>query len=93
MRKQAAARTIRTRVAAKDRAFIKGQRYMLLSHCADLTLAGCRSLRKLLRANLLKEEFGQLGVYRRECWARQFFTRWRSNSSGNGSGPSRRLPP
>lgn len=71
------------RVATKDRAFIKGQRYTLLSHRANLTLAGRRSLRKLLRANkrlatayLLKEEFGQLWAYRREGWARQFFTRW-----------------
>ena len=71
------------RVAAKDRAFIKGQRYTLLSHRANLTLAGRRSLRKLLRANtrlatayLLREEFGQLWAYRREGWARQFFTRW-----------------
>lgn len=72
------------RVAMKDRAFIKGQRYTLLSHRANLTLAGRRSLQKLLRANkrlatayLLKEEFGQLWAYRREGWARQFFTRWR----------------
>jgi len=71
------------RVAAKDQAFIKGQRYTLLSHRANLTLAGRRSLQKLLRANkrlatayLLKEEFGQLWSYRREGWARQFFTRW-----------------
>jgi transposase len=41
-------------------------------------------LKKLLRANkrlatayLLKEEFGKLWAYRREGWARQFFTRWR----------------
>ena len=71
------------RGAAKDQAFIKGQRYTRLSHRANLTLAGRRSLRKLLRANkrlatayLLKEEFGQLWSYRREGWARQFFTRW-----------------
>ena len=71
------------RVAAKDRTFIKGQRYTLLAHRANLTLAGRRSLKKLLRANkrlatayLLKEEFGQLWSYRREGWARQFFTRW-----------------
>lgn len=54
-----------TRVAAKDQAFIKGQRDTLLSHRANLTLAGRRSLRKLLRATkrlatayLLKEAFG-----------------------------------
>ncbi len=71
------------RVAAKDRAFIKGQRDTLRSHRANLTLAGRRSLQKLLRANkrlatayLLKEEFGQLWAYRRESWARPFFTRW-----------------
>lgn len=76
-------RTEYKRVATKDRAFIKGQRYTLLSHRANLTLAGRRSLQKLLRANkrlatayLLKEEFGQLWAYRREGWARQFFTRW-----------------
>jgi transposase len=58
----------------------KGQRSTLLSHHANLTLAGRRSLRKLLRANkrlaiayLLKEEFGQLWAYRRAGWARQFF--------------------
>ena len=73
-----------TRGAAKDRAFIKGQRYTLLSHRATLTLAGRRSLRTLLRANtrlatapLLKEEFGPLWSSRREGWARQFFARWR----------------
>lgn len=72
------------RVATKDRAFITGQRYTLVSHRANLTLAGRRSLEKLLRANkrlatayLLKEEFGQRGLYRREGLAYQFFTRWR----------------
>ncbi len=64
------------RIAAKDRAFIKGQRYTLLSHRANLTLEARRSLRKPLRANkrlatayLLKEEFGQLWSYRRAGWA------------------------
>lgn len=72
-----------TWMARKDRAFIKGQRYTLLSHHVNLTLAVRRSVRTLLRANkrlppayLLKEEFGQLWAYRREGWARQFFTRW-----------------
>jgi hypothetical protein len=35
-------------MAAKDRAFIKGQRYTVLSYRAKLTLAGRRSLGKLL---------------------------------------------
>ncbi len=54
-------------LAAKDRAFIKGQRYTLLSHRENLSLDGRRSLDKLLKANkrlntayLLKESFGQL---------------------------------
>lgn len=72
------------RVAMKDRAFIKGQRYTVLSHRANLTLAVRRSSQKLLRASqwlvtiyLLKEEFGQIWPSRREGWARQFFTRRR----------------
>ena len=66
------------RVATKDQAFIKGQRYTLLSHRANLTLAGRRSLqanKRLATAYLLKEEFGQLWAYRRAGWARQFFLR------------------
>src|SRR5262249_39134364 len=55
------------RAAEKDRTFIKGQRYTLLSHRDNLTLEGKASLRKLLKANkrlntayVLKENFGQL---------------------------------
>jgi transposase len=68
------------RLAAKDRAFIKGQRYTLLSHREH------RSLDKLLKANkrlntayLLKESFGQLWDYQTEGWARAFFERWRQS--------------
>ena len=71
------------RLAAKDRAFIKGQRYTLLSHRENLSLDGRRSLAKLLKANkrlntayLLKESFGQLWDYQTESGARAFFTRW-----------------
>ena len=39
------------RLAAKDRAFIKGQRYTLLSHRENLSLDGRSSLAKLLKAN------------------------------------------
>ena len=73
-----------TRVSEKDRAFIKGQRYTLLSHRENLSREGKESLKKLLQANrrlqtayLLKEEFGQLWEYRSEAWARQFFERWK----------------
>ncbi|MEK7351389.1 MAG: transposase, partial [Nitrospirota bacterium] len=71
------------RLAAKDRAFIKGQRSTLLSHREHLSRDGRRSLTKLLKANkrlhttyLLKESFGQLWDYQTESGARAFFTRW-----------------
>lgn len=55
------------RLVGKDRSYIKGNRYVLLSNRENLTLSGRRALRKLLVANkrlstayLLKESFGQL---------------------------------
>jgi len=74
------------RLAGKDRSFIKGQKYTLLSHRVNLTLSGRRSLKKLLGANkrlntayLLKESFGQLWDYQSEGWARRFFENWKSS--------------
>jgi transposase len=72
------------RLTGKDRSYIKGQRYTLLSHWENLNLEGRRALRKLLKVNkrlhtayLLKESFGQLWDYRTEGWARRFFEHWR----------------
>lgn len=74
------------RLAGKDRSFIKGQKYTLLSRKENLDLDGRKSLRKLLGANkrlntayLLKEIFGQLWSYEREGWARRFFDNWRDS--------------
>jgi transposase len=74
------------RLAAKDRAFIKGQRYTLLSHREHLSLDGRRSLAKQLKANtrlntayLLKESWGQLWDYQTESGARIFFMRWQQS--------------
>ena len=74
------------RLSGKDRRFIKGQKYTLLSRHENLTLEGKRSLQLLLAANkrlntayLLKEAFGQLWGYRREGWARRFFDNWRAS--------------
>ena len=74
------------RLSGKDRRFIKGQKYTLLSRHENLTLDGKRSLELLLAANkrlntayLLKETFGQLWDYRREGWARRFFDNWRAS--------------
>jgi transposase len=74
------------RLRDKDRPFIKGQKYTLLSRHDNLTLDGKRSLALLLAANkrlntacVLKEAFGQLWDYQREGWARRFFDNWRTS--------------
>jgi transposase len=74
------------RLAGKDRTFIKGQRYTLLSRRDNLSRDGKASLHKLLKANkrlntayLLKESFGQLWNYETPGWARAFFDRWKES--------------
>jgi len=74
------------RLSGKDRSYIKGKKYTLLSRKANLTLEGRRSLKKLLGANrrlntayLLKESFGQLWEYKSEGWARRFFDNWKES--------------
>jgi transposase len=74
------------RLTGKNRHYIKGQKYTLLSHRANLTLEGKRALKTLLAANkrlntayLLKESFGQLWDYTSEAWARKFFENWRAS--------------
>lgn len=73
------------RLSGADRRFLKGQKYTLLSHWANLSQEGRQSLRVLFAANkrlnkayLLKEMFGQLWDYHREGWARRFFARWKA---------------
>lgn len=73
------------RLSGKDRRYIKGQKYTLLSRRENLTLEGRHALKTLLRVNkrlntayLLKESFGQLWSYRREGFARRFFENWRA---------------
>ena len=72
------------RLSGKDRRFIKGQRYTLLSHWENLCLEGKQALRLLFKANkllnrayLLKESFDQLWEYKLALWARRFFENWR----------------
>ena len=74
------------RLSGRNRSFIKGQKYTLLSHRENLTLEGKHSLKTLLAANkrlntayLLKETFGQLWDYNSEAWARKFFENWRAS--------------
>lgn len=73
------------RLSGRERRFIKGQKYTLLSNRENLTLEGRQALRTLLAANkrlntayLLKETFGQLWSYEREGWAQRFFENWRA---------------
>jgi transposase len=73
------------RVSEKERRFIKGQRYTLLSNRENLDLDGRRALKLLLKANsrihkayLLKESFGQLWSYNNPTWARKFFENWKA---------------
>ena len=74
------------RLTGKQRGFIKGQKYTLLSHPQNLTGTARKNLKLLLAANkrlntayLLKESFGQLWDYNREAWARKFFDNWRAS--------------
>ena len=51
------------RLAGKDRRYIKGQKYTLLSRKENLTLAGRQALKTLLRANKrLKHRLSAQGV-------------------------------
>jgi transposase len=74
------------RLSGRDRSYIKGQKYTLLSRRKNLTLQGRQALKKVLAANkrlntayLLRESFGQLWGYKREGWARRFFENWRAS--------------
>jgi transposase len=74
------------RLTGKDRKYVKGQKYILLSHRENLDQKGKDSLKTLLEANkrlntayLLKESFGQMWDYRTEGWARRFFDNWKAS--------------
>lgn len=74
------------RLQGDQRRYIKGQKYVLLSHRENLSMEGRESLKTLLAANkrlntayLLKESFGQLWDYEREGWARRFFDNWKAS--------------
>jgi len=74
------------RLSGKERRYIKGHKYTLLSRRENLSLDGRKALKALLAANkrlntayLLKESFGQLWDYEREGWARRFFENWRAS--------------
>jgi transposase len=73
------------RVAGPKRKFIKGQKYVLLSHRENLTREGKQNLKLLLQVNkrlntayILRDSFGQLLDYKSATWARRFFDAWKS---------------
>jgi transposase len=73
------------RLTGKQRAFIKGQKYVLLSHEENLTRENKHGLQLLLKANkrlntayILRESFDQLWTYKSEAWARKFFDNWKA---------------
>lgn len=74
------------RLQGKDRKYIKGQKFILLSNRESLDSEGKASLKTLLKANkrlntayVLKESFGQLWDYQTEGWARKFFDNWKES--------------
>ncbi len=74
------------RATERQKKFIKGQRYTLLSSSENLTLDGRRALKVLWTVNkrlnvayLLKESFPQLWDYRSETWALKFFQNWKAS--------------
>jgi transposase len=73
------------RLQGEDRRFIKGQKYTLLTNRENLSQEGCASLALLFKANrrlnkayLLKEQFGQLWNYDQPVEALAFFEKWQS---------------
>lgn len=74
------------RVSGKDRRFIKGQKYTLLSNHENLSTDGRKALKTLLAANkrlntayVLKESFSRLWDYSYEGSARKFFDNWKAS--------------
>jgi transposase len=72
------------RLTGDDRRYVKGKKFVLLSRWDNLRADQQHHLAELFRVNrrlckayLLKESFGQLWDYQRPGWARRFFDRWR----------------
>jgi transposase len=86
------------RLSGKERRFIKGQKYNLLSRWENLTTGGKQALKLLFGANrrlnkayLLKESFGQLWEYNRPGGARRFFKNWVDALRWQRLGPFRKF--
>lgn len=73
------------RLVGDNRRYVKGKKFVLLSRWDNLSQDKQQALLELFRVNrrlckayLLKESFGQLWSYLRPGWARRFFDRWRA---------------
>jgi len=78
----------------EERRYIKGNRYILLSHQQNLDLKGKKRLKRLLNVNrrlntayVLKESFGQLWDYKYPASALKFFENWKSSLKGQDLKP------
>jgi transposase len=74
------------KTSGKDRKYIKGKKYTLLSRKANLDTNGKKALKELFAVNsrlskayILKESFDQLWSYSREAWALKFFQNWKES--------------
>lgn len=83
-----------SRLQGESRSFIKGQKYTLLTRRENLGDEGRASLELLFKANrrlykayLLKEQFGQLWDFIDPTKARLFFDEWRSSLRWQRLGP------
>lgn len=74
------------RLTGNKKKYIKGSKWILLSNRENLTSDGRQSLDALMKANkrlskayLLRETFGQLWAYKSEAWALKFFNNWKQS--------------
>ena len=88
------------RLAGRDRRYIKGQKYTLLSRKENLTLEGRKALKTLLSANkrlntayVLKESFGQCGAMNARAGLGASSRTGAPASSGSGSSLMTSSPP
>ncbi|MCB9497558.1 MAG: ISL3 family transposase [Fibrobacteria bacterium] len=74
------------RLEGDQRRYIKGTKYILLSHRENLDPRRRKALDELLQVNrrlnkayLLKESFRRIWTFKSPAWARKFFDEWRSS--------------
>lgn len=87
------------RLEGRERRYIKGQKYTVLSKRENLSMESRKALKTLWTANkqlntayLLQESFGRLWSYRSEAWARKFFDNWQASLKWQRLKPTRSLP-